>query len=446
MTTAMPMTSRGAVLANAPLQVEDTGLAPTLLGELLLKTMQRHGLQHLQALSRHSKLGAPLLEELFAALRKDGLVEIRMRGARDGDVSFDLTGAGRTRAAEALGRNQYTGPAPVSLADYAARVQAQSVAHMRVSRAQLHETLADVPMRDALREQIGAALNSRGAAMLYGPPGAGKTFLCRQLARLLSGTVALPYAIEVAGEIVQLFDPSIHRPVATADAAPASLDNRGRVDARWVVCERPFVVTGSELTLEGLDLVFDPRAGYYQAPPQVKANNGLLLVDDLGRQLVTPRQLLDRWLQPLEQRHDHLRLRNGATFRIPFDNQLFFSTNIAPHELADDAFLRRIGYKIHVGALAPDDYRRVVRAACAAFDVHCDDAAVDHLVHGWHERLGRPLLACQPRELAARIAERARYLGEPAAMTPAALAWAWNCCFDSHGAAGTSPASPEALS
>ena len=423
-------------LPPAPRQPQDTGLPLLLLMELLLKVMQQHGLQHLQELSQHIKLSPALLEELFLLLRKETLVDVRLRGARDGDVTYELTSAGRARASDALARNLYSGPAPVPISAYAAQVQAQSVASMGVTKQRFEQVLADVAIRPELRDQLGAALNSRSAVMLYGPPGAGKTYLCEQMARLLIGDIAVPHAVEVGGEIIRLYDPLVHRP-ARASAGPRStLDNRRRVDSRWMLCERPVVVTGGELTLEMLDLVFDPRAGYYQAPPHFKANNGLFLVDDLGRQLITPRQLLNRWLLPMEQRHDYLMLRNGAKFRIPFDTQLFFSTNLPPDEVADDAFLRRIGYKIHVGAVELDDYRRIVREACDTYSVAYTDAAFEHLVQHYHQRLGQPLLACYPRDLVSQIADYAAYLGQAPEMSVAMLDWAWHNYFATHGIGG----------
>lgn len=424
-------------LPPAPRQPQDTGLPLLLLTELLLKVMHQHGLQHLQEISQHLKLGPALLEELFAPLRKETLVDVRLRGARDGDVTYELTSAGRARAADALSRNLYSGAAPVPIGAYEAQVQAQSVANMGVTKDRFEQVLADVVMRPDLRDQLGAALNSRSAIMLYGPPGAGKTFLCEQMARLLTGHIAVPHAVEVGGEIIRLYDPLVHRPArATEGPLLASIDNRQRSDSRWVLCERPVVVTGGELTLEMLDLVFDPRAGYYQAPPHFKANNGLFLVDDLGRQLITPRQLLNRWLLPMDQRHDYLMLRNGAKFRIPFDTQLFFSTNLPPNEVADDAFMRRIGYKIHVGPVELDDYRRIMREACDAYQVHYTDAAFDHLVQHYHGRLGQPLLACYPRDLVSQIADYAAYLEQAPEMSVATLDWAWHNYFASHGIDG----------
>jgi hypothetical protein len=214
-----------------------------------------------------------------------------------------------------------------------------------------------------------------------------------------------------------------------------SLDNRHRADDRWVLCERPIVVTGGELTLEMLDLVFDPRAGYYQAPPHFKANNGLFLVDDLGRQIVTPRQLLNRWILPMEQRQDYLMLRNGSKFRIPFDSLLFFSTNLHPADVADEAFLRRIGYKIFVGEVEVDDYRRIMREVCTQRGVPYSDAAFERLVSHHHARDQRPLFACYPRDLISQVADYASFTGREPELSDDMVDWAWNNYFASHGAA-----------
>ncbi|WP_235582245.1 ATP-binding protein [Rhizobacter sp. Root1221] len=418
------------ILPAAPRTVEETGLHLLLISELALKVMHQHGLSHLQELSAHLKLSAALIESLFTHLRKETLVDIRRRGALDGDVMYQLTQAGRTRAADALARNLYSGPAPVPIAAYVARVQAQAVGEMGVTRHDLERALASVVVRPEVRDQLGAAMNSQRAILLYGPPGAGKTFLCEQMARLLTGHVAVPHAIEVDGEIIRVFDPLVHRCAPAAIDGPRStIDSRNRSDDRWVLCERPVVMTGGELTLEMLDLVYDARAGYYQAPPHFKANNGIFLVDDLGRQLVTPRQLLNRWILPMEHRHDYLMLRNGSKFRIPFDTMLFFSTNLQPSDVADEAFLRRIGYKIYVGEVSTEDYRRILHDVCEEQDVPCADEVFDDLVQGLHAQHARPLLACYPRDLVGQIVDYANYHGRKPELTSDMLHWAWHNYF-----------------
>ncbi len=417
------------VLPPAPRTVEETGLHLLLISELALKVMHQHGLSHLQELSAHLKLSAALIESLFTHLRKEALIDIRRRGSLDGDVVYQLTQAGRTRAAEALARNLYSGPAPVTLAAYVARVQAQSVGTMGVTQQALEQALASVVIRPEVRDQLGAAMNSHRAILLYGPPGAGKTFLCEQMARLLTGQVAVPHAIEVDGEIIRVFDPLVHHCAPATQNPCATIDSRHRSDDRWVLCERPMVMTGGELTLEMLDLVYDARAGYYQAPPHFKANNGIFLVDDLGRQLVTPRQLLNRWILPMEHRHDYLMLRNGSKFRIPFDTLLFFSTNLQPSEVADEAFLRRIGYKIYVGEVTVADYRRILRDVCDEHGLACTEEVFDELVQGLHLQQGRPLFACYPRDLVGQIVHYAAYHGRKPELTSDMLHWAWHNYF-----------------
>jgi hypothetical protein len=267
--------------------------------------------------------------------------------------------------------------------------------------------------------------------LLHGEAGTGKTFLAQHLARLVTGSVAIPHAIIVHGEVIRIFDAQCHHPHAVDAAQRAALDNRDRPDARWVVCERPCVISGGELTLEMLDLSFDGRAGYYEAPPHFKANNGLFIVDDLGRQVITPRQLMNRWIVPMERRHDHLMLRNGAKFSIPFDMVLVFSSNLRPDQLEDAAFLRRLGHKIAVGPLSRSDYAVVFEEACNAAGIFCDLEAFEALLQDYHKAEGRPLLACYPGDLLRLIASRARYLGVPAELRPDLIDWAWHTYFGS---------------
>jgi predicted ATPase with chaperone activity len=420
---------QSTALPAAPLTPQDTGLPALLLSELVLKAMHQHTLCRLCDIAEHLRLDAMLVEALLGQMRREALVEVQHRGALDGNVSYQLTQAGRARAAEALARNLYSGAAPVPLSAYVERVHAQSVADMSLTRERFEKAMASVVMQPELRAQLGAAMNSRRAKLLYGPPGAGKTFLCERMASLLQGAVAVPYAVEVHGEIIHVFDPLVHRPLAEAACGAGAVYDARRCDRRWVLCERPVVVTGGELTLEMLDLVFDARSGFYHAPPHFKANNGLLLVDDLGRQLVTPRQLLNRWIVPMEQQHDYLMLRNGIKFRVPFDTLLFFSTNLRPEELGDEAFLRRIGYKIFVGPLPAEDYRHVLRQSCEHFGVPYDDAAFERLLHEMHQREGRPLLPCYARDLVSQIVEFATYNGLKPELSPRLMKWAWRNYF-----------------
>ncbi len=413
---------------RAPRTLDETGLPLLFLVELATKLLFVRGQMRLTELSQQLRLPAIVLESLLAFMRAERICEVMRRGETDGDILYELTDAGRARASEYLGRCKYAGAAPVSLATYVAQVERQSVTKMNVTRDGVNDAFRGLIVKPEVRDQLGAAMGSGRALFLYGPAGAGKTYLAERLALLLDGDVAVPHAIFVDGEIIQVFDPLIHTPVAD-DHRPAALDVMMRPDLRWVRCRRPVAITGGELTLRMLDLDYDASTGFYQAPPHVKANNGLFVVDDLGRQIVTPEQLMNRWIVPMDRHHDYLALHSGTKFALPFDVVLVFSTNLMPQDVADPAFLRRLGYKIHIGPMDEADYRRIFVGVCEARGVPFDEAAFRTLIKDYHEARGQPLLACYPRDLVNQIADLARYLGEPARLTREALDWAWHNYF-----------------
>lgn len=420
-------------LPRAPQTVEDTGLSNGFLVELLAKTMFQLGLTRLTEFGSQLCLPAVVVEAVCQFMRRESLIEVTRRGQTEADVQFDLTQLGRARAGEWLTRNSYVGPAPVTLAAYTELVRVQSVTRRAITTSDVHAAFEDLIVPAHLLDLVGTAVNSGRPLLLYGQPGSGKTYLAERLQRLLGGAVAIPHAICVHGEVIRVFDGQCHKAVKDVQAgrplALSALDGRSRPDTRWVLCERPCVVSGGELTLAMLDLSFDARAGYYEAPPHFKANNGLFIVDDLGRQVITPRELMNRWIVPMERRHDHLMLRNGGKFTIPFDMVLVFSSNLEPAQLEDAAFLRRLGHKIHVAALEMDDYREVFERACKAESVPYRAAAFDSLLSRYHGRTGRPLLACYPRDLLHLIASRCAYLAAPVELTPELLDWAWHAYF-----------------
>jgi hypothetical protein len=433
-----------AALPHAPQTLEETGLSTTFLVELVAKTMFQLGLTRLTELSAQLCLAGTVVEAVCLFMRRESLLEVTRRGQHEADVQFDLTQAGRARAAEWLTRSSYVGAAPVPLEVYTERVRAQSVTNQAITANQVHAAFADLVVPERLIDLLGTAVNSGRPILLHGPSGSGKTYLAERLQRLITGAVAIPYAISVHGEVIRVFDAQCHRPLAPDGAPRAALDNRARPDARWVLCERPCIVSGGELTLEMLDLSFDGRAGYYEAPPHFKANNGLFIVDDLGRQVISPRQLMNRWVVPMERRHDHLMLRNGGKFTIPFDMVLVFSSNLRPAQLEDAAFLRRLGHKIAITAVSPADYALIFERACAAEGIAHDPAAFQALVDGYHQPQGRPLLACYPRDLLHLIASRARYLEVPAKLSVELLDWAWQAYFGNEALieAASEPGSP----
>jgi energy-coupling factor transporter ATP-binding protein EcfA2 len=303
------------------------------------------------------------------------------------------------------------------------------VRDIRVTRQDVARGFEGLVVTPHVRDQFGAALNSGRATFLHGPSGSGKTFLAEHLQGLLRGHVAVPYAITVDDEIIQIFDPFVHQPVQTAPHTGNALDRKTPRDARWIECERPVAITGGELTLAMLDLEFDRSAGYYRAPPHLKANNGILIIDDLGRQLVSPRELMNRWIVPLDRHRDYLTFATGYKFMVPFDVVLIFSTNLKPADLADPAFMRRLGHKIHVGALTEGEYKAIFRQVCDEFEIEFVDSVFEHLLHNHHQRKQRPLLACYPRDLIGQVRDFACYENAKPQLTLQAIDRAWDNYF-----------------
>ena len=419
------------LLPAAPLTVAQTGLPFLFLVELAAKSLFLGGMLRISELASRMKLGVGVLEPVIVYMRGEKLCETSGSGGStgtDADLCYRLTNLGRARAAEYLARCGYAGPAPVTLDSYNAAVMARSVAAMRIGREAVHDAFGNVITAPGILDQLGTAMNSGRAMFIHGPAGSGKTFLAERLAELLAGEVAVPHAIYVGGEVVQVYDPVVHLP-GTPDPAADSPFRRAAGDARWVRCRRPAVLTGGELSLDMLDLKFDHTTRYYQAPPHLKANNGIFIIDDLGRQRCTPGELLNRWIVPMDRRVDFLSLHTGYKFEVPFDVIVVFSSNLPPAELGDDAFLRRIGYKIHVGPLSESEYGRIFAEACAGLGIEWNDEAFAWLLRERHARKNRPLLACYPRDLLSQVRDRAAYEGVAPALSPEALDWAWNNFF-----------------
>lgn len=421
--------------AESPVLARDRGgldLPETLLVELTLKHLLRSREATLAVLAERMAVAPTILDGLLGSLRESRAIEVTRRGALDTQVSFTLTDEGARRAAAALALCQYTGPAPVSLAQYRDRMQAQTLSGTSVQAERVRAAFADLVLSESLVDDLGIALNSGRAIFLYGPSGSGKTSLAERMLHALGGSIHIPHALWAGEQIVTLFDPLVHRPVepsVAGTASPRGLDRAARGDARWVEIARPVVIVGGELTLAALELEYDPLTRVHGAPPQLKANGGLLVIDDLGRQQVSPRDLMNRWIVPLDRRVDYLSLATGVRIEVPFDARVVFSSNLSPDDLADPAFLRRIGYKLYVGALAVADYRQVVHATVARAGATIEESAIDYLVHALHGRDQQPLLPAFPIDLIGKLGDRARYRGAPIETTPDALDWAWQLYF-----------------
>jgi len=416
-----------AQLAPRPVTVADTGLGELFLADLITKHLFEAGVLDLAELSERLCLAGSLLETLLAFLRQEGYVEVRGRSPDSVLLRYALTDRGRANAMDAVSRDGYIGPAPVPLKDYVKLVEAQSVKHVVVTREKVRATFADTVIRESLLDRLGPAVHSGRAMFIYGDPGTGKSFICRRLSRLLGDYVLVPHAIAVNENVIQYFDPTVHHRVTDGISAAGVNLNQGH-DPRFVLCRRPVVITGGELTLDMLELQFDAVTRRYRAPLQLLANNGMMVIDDLGRQRVAPIDLFNRWIVPLEEKHDFLALQSGQHITVPFDVVLAFSTNLDPLELADEAFLRRIGYKIRFDNPNRDEYTAIWKQVCASRGVEYNPTTLEFLFDELYKRENVPLLPCHPRDLIDLAQDFARYRDQ-AGLSTEALQWAWDNYF-----------------
>jgi energy-coupling factor transporter ATP-binding protein EcfA2 len=417
------------VLPRQAKTVRDTGLEPRFVTDLVLKTIEATGKAPLPLLAGKLRLSISVLREVLNPLIAEQQVEVAWCGESDIDMQYQLTAIGQRGALDALARCRYVGPAPVTLASYRAVVERQALRHAdaeRITPAQLAGALGEDGLAPAARDVLGAALYARRSLLLYGPSGGGKTTLARKLGRLLPGPIAVPYALMAGRQVIRLYDPAVH--VAPPPVARQHEERRS-CDARWTVCQRPLVHVGAELGRDMLDLRYDAEEGVYHAPPHLQANNGMLVLDDVGRQRIAAAELLNRFIGPLDAGRDQLSLQGGQAELVPFDAAVVFATNLAPGSVFDDAALRRIGYKAEIGAWSPHAYRALLRRQCRMRRIDAEDAAVDHLVDRLHPQSGRPLLACYPGELLDRVADFAGFAGTEPRLTIAAVEQAWRSMF-----------------
>jgi predicted ATPase with chaperone activity len=388
-------------IIREPQNCQETGIPRNLLADLALKILYLNGEVSLHELGNQCKLSPGVMEEIFGRLRKDQLAEVRSLTASVYNVT--TTSAGKTRALELLALNQYTGPAPVALEDYSMQVRKQSIRDTTLGPRDIEAGFRHLVLSEETLSQIGTAAVSGTSIFLYGPPGTGKTAIAETLPGLYSDAVWLPYAVEVDGQIITLFDGGVHRPVEDF----AAEDH----DARWVRCKRPRIIAGGELTIEMLDLQFNPVTKFYAAPLQMKANSGVLIIDDFGRQRMRPEEMLNRWIVPLDRRIDYLTLSGGKKFEIPFDLFVAFATNLEPRQLADEAFLRRIANKIRMDYASREQFHNIFKDICGRYGLEYTEAIVDEAIRQLKDEWKQPLRPCYPRDLALQITWAARYQG-----------------------------------
>ncbi len=373
-------------LPPPPMSQEQAGLGTGLIEDLFLRHVHLKKCNTLGALTESMALAYPIVERVFRDVRNQRLLEVS--GMVGDDYVFSLTGAGRATAAENCRVCQYAGPAPVNLAAYKQAILDQRP-QVKVNRAALRLAFGDLVVTDRLLDMLGPALVAQNSMFLYGPAGTGKTSLAERLLRVYGDHLVMPYAVEVDNQIIVLYDPAVHERVQT--------DMDG-VDPRWMVCHRPCVIVGGELIPSMLELRRDDTSGTYAPPVQMKANGGMLVIDDFGRQLISPRDLLNRWIVPLDRRVDYLSLNYGVRFQIPFEVMIVFATNLEPTELADEAFLRRIPNKILVDAIAPDVFDEIFRRVMSGFKMSAENGACEHLRKLCLEH-GGDLRPCYPRDM-----------------------------------------------
>ncbi len=421
----------GIKLPPEPNSIQETGLSIGFLSELVLKHIYFAGMLTGQQLSDSIKLPfLHVIDKVLLFLKEEEYLDIT--GAHGGfserAFQYSITPKGRVKVHEVLDRSQYAGPAPVPLQAYLDAVDAQTLGEMVIDKPSIRRSFEGLVVGEKLLDQIGPAANSARSLFLYGPPGNGKTTIAEGISRILKGHVLIPYTVEIDGQVIKVFDPLNHQPVAHPRSAQDALmggfhteSDAPREDHRWMLCKRPVVVVGGELTLEQLELIFDPIAKVYEAPFQMKANGGLFLIDDFGRQHCRPQDLLNRWIVPLERKIDYLALQTGKKLQVPFDALIVFSTNLDPKNLVDDAFLRRIRHKIEVPNPTPNEYREIFRLVCKAKGIPYSDDGLRYLLQEHYIKVQRELRCCHPRDLCEQVLDEAKYRGSPPQLSPELL-------------------------
>jgi hypothetical protein len=398
-----------------PETFEDLGLPRNLLAQLLLKHAFFRESISPQQMAHDLKIPRRLVDELLLYLKGQRYLQVKTPDALNKnvmalDLYYTLTDAGRLHAEQCLESNRYVGPAPVPLEDYWDWVEAQSINQVKIEKGRLREVFKDYVVPENLIAKFGPAINSGRSIFLFGPSGNGKTLMANCIGQAYQDTVYIPYALFVYGQIIRLYDEVNHQPIPPTPDTPPH-------DSRWALCKRPIVIAGGEMTEDALELRYNPHLKFYEAPHQLRANNGVFIIDDFGRQKITPRQLLNRWIYPLESRQDFCCLHTGQQFGVPFDQLIVFSTNLNPYSLADEAFLRRIRYKIFIGYVSPEQYLEIFRRVCADYQVEFAPEVVRDMMARYYVISSRPFCACHPRDLIENLVDRARFMEQTPQLT-----------------------------
>ena len=399
-----------------PLTLEETGLEFSMVLDLVVKAIYFAGRPAARQIAATLALSFPVVDEVLAFLKREQLAEVVGSGGVGEQLyQYSLSGKGLEKAEEALSRNHYVGPAPVPFDAYLDVLSRQAIKTARVTPESVDAALAHLVLDPQVAAALGPAVNSGRSMLLYGASGNGKSTITTAIGKMLPGEVLIPYAVDLNGIIVKLFDPRVHQEIAPEKQLERRVSDQNangsdrRRDRRWVVCRRPMVSAGGELTLKELELRYSPQSQIYIAPLQWKANSGILVVDDFGRQMIQPKELLNRWIVPMEERVDHLSLHTGDMVEVPFDVLLIFSTNLEPSQLGDEAFFRRIRHKVEVINPTREHFLEILRRACAASRVPYSEEGAAYLVAQHYEATGRPFRGCHPKDLVELIEDIAHF-------------------------------------
>ncbi len=424
----MNMQTTSVMAPPAPKRLHEMKLPTVMMRDILLKTMFRKNLDLVSELSQAICLPIPVTQELVDMGRDQKLIEATgtLSATSGNEMGYQLTDAGKSRAHDALAQSEYFGAMPVPLEVYKEQVQRQSIRNIQLTRDQLTGAMGHLILPDALLDHLGPAVGAGRSILMYGPPGNGKSSISNGIRDAMGDKVYVPRAIEFAGQVITVYDPIVHSAAEEQIDDPNSLRRTGnRFDTRYVRCERPTVITGGELSLDMLDLVYNPTARTYQAPLQLKSTGGIFIVDDLGRQAEPPQALVNRWIVPLEEAKDILALQSGEKFEVPFDTLVIFSTNFHPNEIFDQAALRRIFFKIKIDGPNQEDFLKIFAMVARKKGVPLDEASLVHLLKVKYPTIDNVYANYQPNFLIDQIKSICDFEGIPYQMRPDLLDRAW---------------------
>ncbi|NDW01151.1 ATPase [Salipiger sp. PrR002] len=423
----MNMQTTSVIAPPAPKRLEDMVLPRTMMRDIVLKTMFRNNTNKVTDLAHAICLPIVITQELVDLARSHGLIEAMGTRGETGssEMNYQLTDSGKARALDALSQSEYFGPMPVPLSAYREQVKRQSIRNIQMTREALTGAMGHLVLPDDLISHLGPAVSAGRSILMYGPPGNGKSSISNGIRAALGDRIFVPRAIEYSGQVITVYDPIVHSAAESDIEDPTRLRRNNRFDTRYVLCDRPTVITGGELSLDMLDLVYNPTARTYQAPLQLKSTGGLFIVDDLGRQAEPPQKLVNRWIVPLEENKDILALQSGEKFEVPFDTLVIFSTNFHPNEIFDKAALRRIFFKIKIDGPNQQDFLKIFAMVARKKQMVLDEASLVHLLKTKYPTIDNVYANYQPVFLIDQMKAICDFEGWPYKMTPDLVDRAW---------------------